>query len=179
MLRPCRAALSSAAGARSWHLRPVRLAAPAFRPRQRLPLCLAVDKQRVDSDPSSSEAAAGTPPPADGLECFGTGQEVECRLVPDGPDPLPPASPEQQGAWCLGTCLCGLCMPGWSNRRWAEQRQRLPRSVPPPTCSRRNRRTAHPLPPHLPPHLQARWPPCWPCCCWCLPSSFGARAWWQ
>jgi hypothetical protein len=84
-------------------LRPVRLAAAG--PRQRLALCSAVDKQKVDSGPS---AAAGTPPPAEGLECFGTGQEVECRLVPDGPDPMPAPSTEQQGGCPVRSCWSAL-----------------------------------------------------------------------
>ena len=84
-------------------MRPVRLAAAG--PRQRLALCSAVDKQKVDSGPS---AAAGTPPPAEGLECFGTGQEVECRLVPDGPDPMPALSTEQQGGCPVRSCWSAL-----------------------------------------------------------------------
>ena len=81
-------------------MRPVRLAAPG--PRQRLALCSAVDKQKVDSDPLAAEATS-TPPPAEGLECFGTGQEVECRLVRDGPDLLLPPSTEPHGG-CLRMC---------------------------------------------------------------------------
>lgn len=71
-----------------------RAAAAATRPSRsarRQLRCAAMDRQQQmeRSPPSSAEQQQASAEPH--LECFGTGMEVECRLVQDGPPHVPVA----------------------------------------------------------------------------------------
>lgn len=79
-----------------------RLTAVACRQRRRLSVCTAqqVDRESAASPPLPPPPAADGSPHAPQLECFGTGMEVECRLVVDNVDghAAPPEIAAQEAA---------------------------------------------------------------------------------
>lgn len=165
--------------------------------------CAAVDRQQVDSAAAAEAARQQQTAAEPHLECFGTGMEVECRLVQEGPPhvPVPGEEPvavaaavqqqpqqQEQGEGhtrlCPRACLPHTCLFCWQAREHAGCCGALRHCTPPMSaCSSPASPTCCARPPYPPaptrpcPPMQARWLQCWMPHCLSRLSSSGAHPW--